>query len=116
MVDTTANSIKIAEELHKSKFPEPHDVAARKAKDPKEPLPIFYPTHDSDDEDPDTIGTRASLRQAESMLKTRFFTNETQRKKFEAMKSEGKLRKEVENFEEKDDNEVTDTKEDVKAK
>ena len=86
VVDVTANSIKIAETLTKTKFPEPHDVAARKAReDKKKPPLVNWKMQDSDDEDPDTVETRKSLKTAEAALKSRFFTNETDRKKYQAM-------------------------------
>ena len=59
----TENSLKIAEKLHDSKFPEPYDVAAKKAAEEKAKVPVVtYKEQDSDDEDPDTVETRKSLR------------------------------------------------------
>ena len=120
-VKVTENSIKIAEELTKTKFPEPHDVEKRKAKEAAEKkahaLPtVYYREYDSDDEDPDTVETRKSLKQAENTLKARFFTNESDKKKYAQLKSKGQLRKEVAEFKDKSDNDVTLTKKEVEEK
>lgn len=71
---------------------------------------------DSDDEDPETVETRKSLKTAEAKLKTRFFTNMTDEKKYNEMKKKGELRKEVEDFKEKDDHDVTLSKGEVAVK
>lgn len=116
-VKDTENSISTAEKLVGSKMAEPYDVEKKKAKDAKNgPPTVRYTIHDSDDEDPDTIETRKSLRTAEHMLGSRFFTNETDRKLYEQREKDGTLRPEVKNFEDKDDNDPVSTQEEVDKK
>lgn len=72
---------------------EPYDIAKRKALIEKsQEKPAQWIIHDDSDEDEDTIGTRKSLRTAEHMLKERFFTNASDRKQFDKMKTDGTLR------------------------
>ena len=92
---------------------EPYDVEKRAAKTLKAAPVVKYIIHDSDDEDHDTKETRKSLRTAEHLLKARFFTNDTDRKKYDEMSKTGKLREEVKRFEEKDDEDPVKTKEEV---
>jgi len=54
------------------------------------------------------------LKTAEHMLNARFFTNESDRKKYEKMDADGTLRPEVKNFTDKDDNDTTETSDEVK--
>lgn len=101
---------------------EPFDVTKRDAKKNKVAPEVKYTLHDSDDEDPDTVETRKSLRQAEGMLQSRFFTNESDRKLYEARLKDGTLREAAKNFQEKDDKttatekEAADQDEDKKEK
>jgi hypothetical protein len=89
---------------------EPYDVEKRNAK--KGAPTVRYTMHDSDDEDHDTSETRKSLKTAERMLNTRFFTNETDRRAYKKHEEEGTLREAVKNFEETDDH-VTATEDQV---
>jgi hypothetical protein len=111
----TANSITTAEKLVGSKMAEPYDVDKRKKAEG-----IFhdvpYKLHDEEDEDPETLETRRSLRVAEQMYKSRFFTNDDDRKLYEQREKNGTLRKDVKSYQEKDDHDVTLTDEEVKAK
>jgi hypothetical protein len=62
---------------------EPFDVVKALAKKLKHSPNVTYPIYDSDDEDNDTMETRKSLKTAESMLNARFFTNASDRKKYD---------------------------------
>lgn len=101
-VHDTEKSIAIAEKLVKGKMQEPHDVIKAEMKKSKANPLVKYPVYDSDDEDPDTVETRKSLKTAEKMLKARFFTNESDRKKYAEMDKKGTLREEVKEFKEKE--------------
>ena len=73
----------------------------------------MYTFHDSDDEEDDTYQTRRSIKTAEKNLKTRFFINARDKSNFEKMLKDGKVRPEVAEFKEKDNNEIDKTQEDL---
>ena len=56
------------------------------------------------------------MRQAENTLKSRFFTNETEKKKYAQLKSKGQLRAGVADFKDKSDNDVNMTKKELEEK
>lgn len=111
----TEHSIKIAEKLTKGKMAEPFDVEKRDKKLKTYAPVVSYTIADSDDEDADTVETRKSLKTAEKMLQSRFFTNEGERKLYEKMGSDSTLREVVKEFDEKDDN-ITETEEEYKKR
>lgn len=114
-VKDTEKSIATAEKIAKGKMEEPYDVVKALAKTLKHAPNVAYTIHDSDDEDPETVETRKSLKTAEAMMGARFFTNESDRKKYEKMEKDGKLRPEVAEFKDKDTADVTKTAEELSA-
>lgn len=115
--DDTMDSIAEAEKLQGAKMEEPHDIEARKAASPWELANApTYKLHNSDDEDEETIETRKSLRSAERMYKTRFFTDRSQLNRFNLLDKEKKLRKEVKEFKETGNHEIEHTADQVKAR
>lgn len=75
-----------------------------------------YTRYDSDDEDRDTVETRKSVKTAEKAMKQRFFINAKEQRQFQEMEGQGKIRKEVLDFEEKDHREITETADEIEAK
>jgi hypothetical protein len=70
-VTWTEESLKTAEKLVGSTFPNPSAPEEKAKIEPK----VFYTFHDSDDEEDDTFQTRKSVKWAEKSLKNRFFIN-----------------------------------------
>merc|ERR1711990_1271332 len=105
-------SLKTAEGLVDGKMTDPADPA-QKDKLKKENPKVMYTFHDSDDEDDDTYQTRKSIKTAEKNLKSRFFINAKDKSNFEKMLKDGKVRKDVAEFKEKDNAEIDKTEEDL---
>jgi hypothetical protein len=102
VVQATEESIKIAEKLVGAKMADPRDPAQlKKIEETPE-----YKELDSDDEEEDTRETRASLKQAEKSLKTRFFINAKDKRAYEAMVASGKISAKELAFAEDDDAEI----------
>lgn len=110
----TMESLKTAEGIVGGSMTDPADPG-QKDKLKKENPKVMYTFHDSDDEEDDTYQTRKSIKTAEKSLKTRFFINEKDKSNFNKMLKDGKVNKDVAEFKEKGNAEITQTDED-KAK
>lgn len=99
---TTVNSIKVAEGIVGAKMAEPCDPK-QKAKIAATP---YYDMATAEDEDPETVETRKSLKTAEKALKTRFFINAKDKREFEAGAINGTVSKKVLDFAEAEDEEI----------
>ena len=82
-VITTNNSIKIAEGIVKAKMPNPDDESEKaRMKNAAQNAPEYH-LADEDDEDPETVETRRSVKTIEKRMKHRFFINARERKDYE---------------------------------
>lgn len=101
-VTVTANSIKVAEGIVGAKMAEPCDPK-QKAKVAETP---YYEMATAEDEDPDTVETRKSIKTAEKALKQRFFINAKDKREFEAGAINGTVSKKVLDFAESEDEDI----------
>lgn len=98
-IKDSKNSLRIAEKITGKKFPKPSDPTQQ---DKIKPTPEYHHA-DSDDEDPDTVETRKSIKTAEQSLKQRFFINAKDQRDYEAKLKSGQVSGEEANFKEKND-------------
>merc|ERR1719281_239760 len=114
-VITTANSIKKAEEIVKVKMPNPDDPKEKeRLKNSAQNAPDYH-LHTADEEDPETVETRESVKTVEKRMKHRFFINAREKKDYEADVAAGKISAKELAFAE-DDGEEIGAKKDDEAK
>lgn len=100
-VDVTENSIKVSEEITGKKMAEPlsKDEMAAKAS------PMYH-LADSDEEDPETVETRRSVKTVEKIQKHRFFINAKEKRIYEKKFANGLVNEAKMNFKEEPDEEL----------
>merc|ERR1711959_643367 len=100
-VDVTKNSIKVSEKITGKKMTEPLSEDEMKEKETPE-----YHLADSDEEDPETVETRRSVKTVEKIQRHRFFINAKERRNYENKLANGEVTEDEMNFREDPDQEL----------
>ena len=109
-VIATNNSIKRAEEITKGKMPNPSSKEEIERMKNAASTQVEYHLHTADEEDPETVETRRSVKTVEKNMKQRFFINAREKKDYDAAVASGKISAKEANFGEDDDAEIGQTK------
>jgi hypothetical protein len=111
-VIATNNSIKMAEKITKGKMPDPSSKEEIERMKNAASTQVSYHLHTADEEDPETVETRRSVKTVEKNMKQRFFINAREKKDYDAAVKSGKISEKEANFGEDDDAEIGKTKDD----
>jgi len=109
-VIATNNSIKRAEEITKGKMPNPSSKEEIERMKNAASTQVEYHLHTAEEEDPETVETRRSVKTVEKNMKQRFFINAKEKKDYDAAVASGKISAKEANFGEDDDAEIGQTK------
>lgn len=115
-VVTTNNSIKVAEGIVKAKMPNPDDKEEKERMKNAASTQVEYHLHTDDEEDPETVETRKSVKTIEKRMKHRFFINAKERKMYDEEVAAGKISQKELDFAEGDEDEIGTKKEDEAKK
>ena len=110
-VIATNNSIKMAEKITKGKMPDPSSKEEIERMKNAASTQVEYHLHTAEEEDPETVETRRSVKTVEKSMKQRFFINAREKKDYDAAVKSGKISEKEANFGEDDDAEIGQTKE-----
>jgi hypothetical protein len=112
-VIATNNSIKRAEEITKGKMPDPASKEEIERMKNAASTQVEYHLHTADEEDPETVETRRSVKTVEKRMKHRFFINARERKDYEAQAAQGKISAKELEFAEGEDDDIGKKPEDA---